>query len=64
VLFVHKIRFQNRLGQLFDVKRHPIGLANDVFDDLGGQYLAAGLVHNQRLRLRPLQPVKSNRSHV
>jgi hypothetical protein len=56
--------FQDRLGQLLDEQRHTVGLAEDLFYQVGGQGLAASQPRHHHRGLRPGQLSKRERREV
>jgi hypothetical protein len=56
--------FQDRLGQLLDEQRHAVGLAEDLFQQIRGQSLAAGQPRYHGAALRPGELAERERSDV
>jgi hypothetical protein len=56
--------FEDRLGQLLDEQRHAVGLAEDLFQQIRGQRLAAAEPRDQRTALRPGELVELQRRDV
>ena len=56
--------FEDRLGQLLDEQRHAVGLAEDLFEQVRRQGLAAGQPRDHGRGLRPGQLGKRERGDV
>jgi hypothetical protein len=62
--FPQQLGFQQHLGQLFDIQRHPICFGDNVLDHFCWQSFAPRQMCKQRLDLRALQTVERYRRHV
>jgi hypothetical protein len=64
VLLAEEARLKNGLGQLLDEQRHPIGLGDDLLQDLRRQRLAAGDAIHHRQRLPTPEAVELKRGDM
>jgi hypothetical protein len=56
-------RLQDGFGELLHEERHPVGLGDDLRDDLPWQLLSARHAHSHRLRLRGIQSRQREARH-
>ena len=56
--------FENRLGQLLDEQRHPVGAIGDLIDDFAAERRVAGEPQDKRCDLTLAEPVQRQNSHM
>ncbi len=64
VLLVQQAGLQHVLGQFLDEQRHAVGLANDLFQDLRRERLAAGDAIDHREHVPAVEAAHGKRRHM